>query len=143
MNLDHKFIIDLMEFKKAKLKDFLKQDKCDIVDKYFTEEDKKDILSWNNNSANFVCMELINNILDGYDGLPFHLCPFCLYCNLMCGKCSYGRRHGICTNTASNYGQMLYEVDRKKITKCITSEDYLDFLTNHERYKQLKEAANG
>jgi hypothetical protein len=62
---------------------------------YYTKEDEKDILSWNEGRAEECWEEMIRDSLQN-----IWTCPFCdyyrFYVDNSCLSCSYGGRHGIC-----------------------------------------------
>lgn len=56
------------------------------------------------------CERVANDIIDEDEfGFSSATCPFCIYNHNLhireekCEECSYGKRHGICGNTGSDY----------------------------------------
>jgi hypothetical protein len=88
---------------------------CDI--EYFTDEDIESIRMLDKDKLEFV-WGVIRWHVDGFliKGLKSCTCPFCIYYRVNsimtffrsdCGKCPYGRLHGICGNDDSDYKKIV------------------------------------
>jgi Zn ribbon nucleic-acid-binding protein len=109
---------------------------------YFTDEDKKEILSWDESEAKDIWLKIKKNInKNKCSGLRYEFCPFCYASgykhneknpgaeNSACLHCSYGRRHGICTSRepgVSQYQQILkiFKENRVNIYKTLSCDHY-------------------
>lgn len=72
--------------------------------KYFTDEDEQDIKSWERDRIKLIWNKITR--LESSDRFYTDDCPFCIYQNSKgrtCSSCSYGKRHGICNNTDSDW----------------------------------------
>jgi len=79
-------------------------------EKYFREEDRKAILSWDQDRAQ-TCWEAIAFNAERYEGLGSDLCPFCIYhqlelLELDCDACEYAKHHGACPEFGSDWNQI-------------------------------------
>jgi hypothetical protein len=103
---------------------------------YYTKEDEKDILSWDEERAK-ECWEEIRDSLQN-----IWTCPFCDYYRFyddddVCLRCSYGARHGICNGTYNStwrklrnnidiVNEMLVSGKHKEVIKEIEKQDKED-----------------
>src|SRR5574343_1039380 len=103
MNIYKKRIIDMMRYKSHILS------KDDVV--YFTPADEAAIKSWKISD----CEAFITNLYaENYNtAWDIALCPFCYhygfenYYETACCKCSYGKRHLICSDRSSTYKKII------------------------------------
>ena len=75
--------------------------KCDLLPKgcrqlIFCEDDRTDLLGWNEHNAVFVVKWLKKVLAGDHHHTDAHLCPWCLLYCLECKSCSYALRHGRC-----------------------------------------------
>jgi hypothetical protein len=79
------------------------------TDRYFSEEDKNDIMSWTHEDAANIASEIYLSIKSGTKGLVNSVCPFCIKLDNykikrnVCGQCGYGVRHGDCYDVDGDY----------------------------------------
>ncbi len=106
--------------------------KAEILDnpEYFTIEDEKDIIKWEDEDAEDVFYDIDNSINDNLisDG---SICPFCSYQNKDsqikenkiggCLYCQYGERHGVCGNKYSLYFKIIEKIKEDYPNKFISS----------------------
>jgi len=109
---------------------------------YFTDGDRDEILSWKEERAKEIWLKIKKNInKNKCSGLRYEFCPFCYSSgythnevnpgaeNMACTKCSYGKRHGICTSRepgVSQYQQILkiFKENRVNIYKTLSCDHY-------------------
>jgi hypothetical protein len=98
---------------------------------YYTKDDEKDILSWDEKMSLFVWNVIIGETMKGHWS-----CPFCAIYRkkniLICHRCPYGIRHGECKDNINSTFQKL-----KKHTNAINE---MIFFQTHE--KIIKEIEN-
>ena len=87
--------------------------------RYFTGQDKKEMLGWDEEVAEMVFKRLEKEIDDGECNLTEYVCPFCLL--VMdnedfedCGSCGYGMRHGLCREMNSEFSEIIRLLDMVK-----------------------------
>ena len=100
-------------------------------DFYFLEEDKKEILDWDDKLAEKVWQEIKIKVMCFHaSGLSCSVCPFCQYYEFLywsepyffrCEKCGYARRHGDCFQVNSDYHKIM---KKKSYVKTMTNEWY-------------------
>ena len=151
MNDYNKILAEFMKHKALWMNDF-----CKIPhDWYFIDADEEEILSWDQESSKKI-WEKIKICVEKNEasGLNFKLCPFCYKNNYdhsltkpgrynpACIECGYGKRHGICTDTANkcHFRKILDEFGkvRLNIYKCLAN-DYYTLLINRLESQYFKE----
>jgi hypothetical protein len=109
------------------------------TDRYFNEEDKSDIMSWELDVADKVVAEISKSIKYGVSGLVVGLCPFCVKFKnsigrVCCASCGYGMRHGFGCIVASDFFYIENFLHERKFFLCdIFSSDF---------YKRLWTSSN-
>ena len=137
-------LIRLMKMKGERIKELTG------VDFYFGDEDEKEILSWDDETARKAWMEIKSNIkYTRVCGLSGHTCPFCVYYALLyqnktdiekCDECGYGKRHGICFLVGSDY----HKIKQKGICgKDLSNEWYKKIIEEIEIESDQKGGENG
>jgi hypothetical protein len=109
---------------------------------YFSEGDRDDIMNWDEKDAKRVWEQIKANVKKHKcSGLRYEFCPFChkydykhqgcskVLHNQSCLICTYGKRHGMCTDLnegASQYRQILraFEDDRIDIYRFFSESYY-------------------
>lgn len=101
----------LVRFMEIKADILLAHKLIDSREKYFSHEDKEDMLGWSDRDASSVFLELWENIYRNYYGLGMEVCPFCILKKrtafMKYDDCSYGARHTICHYAGSDYKQIV------------------------------------
>lgn len=120
-------LIKFMELKAEKIKELSNN----TIDYYFTEEDKKDILNWDNKIAEKIWTKIKSSIKYlKASGLSRHVCPFCIYYKFKidvfekCINCTYGQRHGYCFLVDSDYDK----ISKTNIKYYLTNDWYLKII---------------
>ena len=107
-------LVEFMEGKQALL------DKLGIHSpRYFTEQDKEEMLGWDEDVARKVFNRIEKEIDDGECSLTEYVCPFCLVVMDCwdfedCNSCGYGKRHGFCREMNSEFRDIIRLLDMVK-----------------------------
>jgi len=105
---------------------------------YFTEEDRKDILGWEDTTSEFVWKKIVDNIDKGAYGLSPDVCPFCIYNDTFlkgCSTCDYGYRHGQCSADDSDYFEIMRALE--------AAETDVEVVFSNEWYQEVIDEIEG
>lgn len=100
------------------------------TDRYFSEEDGRDIMSWTHEDSANIASEIYVSIKFGSLGLTTVLCPFCVKFRnsigrVCCASCGYGMRHGFSCIVASDFVYIENFLHERKFFLCdIFSSDF-------------------
>lgn len=107
---------------------------------YFSLEDQEDILKLSDEKAeNFVyhLIHLLDNKYVTYRGFPsFYLvedpavCPYCYLTKQQCKKCSWKKKHGICSSSKGHYQATLAYFSAYTIVELL-GEQYMVWAIKH------------
>jgi len=90
----------------------------------FNEEDKEELLSWNNEMADSAFLKLCNHlrtfVATGSIG-DAQLCPWCMRAAVRsCYSCGFGIRHSLCSHVTSGY-QRAVKLARKPFGEALST----------------------
>lgn len=124
----HQKIIEFLEKMKEKLKEIAPEH----YKEFFTEADKKDVLTWDEEEAKLVWDEIYYYAVnEKVMGFPIGINPLCIH-YILCDICKYRERHGRCPEPDSTYSKIRQEAKGK--TKEVLNEAF---------YKKIVEEIEG
>ena len=118
------------------------QAKSDKIEKelsipfYFTEDDKKHIMSWNNKDIDGVYSAIdddLYNQMGNFNNLNVRSCVFCVKYGCCCAPCEYKLQHGICDKEGSLASIINIAIRNKD------EEEIISFAWYCKTWKDIKE----
>ena len=113
-------------FAKEKLVFFMKMVARGIEEKlglpssiYFTEEDEKEIYSWDSEAASSIWSRVEESVYQKDISYESLINVFCFHYKFNCNRCSYGKRHGRCKEEGSDYKEIVRRSNELQPTKLV------------------------